>query len=316
MKKSHLIGAVCACLAIVSLNVNAVLLKSIVTVTGQNSSSQFDFQPWVAVNDTSLIAASTSFDINGLMNDGIQGTMTYAVDATAQSDYGSLRASYSTTVTNTFFNSANAPYDPNTGTGVPTVLSGQSNASFKDSIVVTGGTGLSEIRLLIGMEGFLEQSSSSYPFDVGYAALWQQRPTGGTSIIQGSRVNTNPGGAYNQAVLTNSYFLSNGVADVDLVLQVLNSWLLQYIAQGENVMSTIDFSNTAQIIGIEGFDSFGNSVQITSAIGDSGTNYLLSAVPVPAAIWLFGTGLLGLIGISRRKRTNELPRINNKILAE
>jgi len=27
----------------------------------------------------------------------------------------------------------------------------------------------------------------------------------------------------------------------------------------------------------------------------------VSAVPVPAAIWLFGTGLIGLAGIARRK---------------
>ena len=26
-----------------------------------------------------------------------------------------------------------------------------------------------------------------------------------------------------------------------------------------------------------------------------------SAVPVPAAVWLFGSGLLGLIGVVRRK---------------
>jgi hypothetical protein len=26
-----------------------------------------------------------------------------------------------------------------------------------------------------------------------------------------------------------------------------------------------------------------------------------SAVPVPAAVWLFGSGLLGLIGVARRK---------------
>lgn len=30
--------------------------------------------------------------------------------------------------------------------------------------------------------------------------------------------------------------------------------------------------------------------------------YLIQAVPVPAAVWLFGSGLLGLIGIARRKR--------------
>ena len=27
-----------------------------------------------------------------------------------------------------------------------------------------------------------------------------------------------------------------------------------------------------------------------------------TAVPVPAAVWLFGTGLLGLIGVARRKQ--------------
>ena len=33
------------------------------------------------------------------------------------------------------------------------------------------------------------------------------------------------------------------------------------------------------------------------------TNVTVSAVPVPAAVWLFGSGLLGLIGISRRKKS-------------
>jgi hypothetical protein len=29
----------------------------------------------------------------------------------------------------------------------------------------------------------------------------------------------------------------------------------------------------------------------------------VSAIPVPAAAWLFGSGLLGLIGVARRKKT-------------
>jgi len=28
----------------------------------------------------------------------------------------------------------------------------------------------------------------------------------------------------------------------------------------------------------------------------------VSAVPVPAAVWLFGSGLMGLVGLDRRKR--------------
>ena len=30
--------------------------------------------------------------------------------------------------------------------------------------------------------------------------------------------------------------------------------------------------------------------------------YLIQAVPVPAAVWLFGSGLLGLVGMARRKK--------------
>ncbi len=46
-------------------------------------------------------------------------------------------------------------------------------------------------------------------------------------------------------------------------------------------------------IGVQGFLDIGsgNSLHVTS----------VSAVPVPAAAWLFGSGLLGLIGVARRK---------------
>ena len=33
------------------------------------------------------------------------------------------------------------------------------------------------------------------------------------------------------------------------------------------------------------------------------TGLAVTSVPVPAAVWLFGSGLVGLIGVSRRKRT-------------
>jgi hypothetical protein len=36
---------------------------------------------------------------------------------------------------------------------------------------------------------------------------------------------------------------------------------------------------------------------------DDGSFADFTVVPVPAAVWLFGSGLLGLIGISRRKKS-------------
>lgn len=42
----------------------------------------------------------------------------------------------------------------------------------------------------------------------------------------------------------------------------------------------------------------------TSQISSSGSgHWLVQAVPIPGAVWLFGSGLLGLIGIAKRKKS-------------
>ncbi len=66
--------------------------------------------------------------------------------------------------------------------------------------------------------------------------------------------------------------------------------------------------NLADAFG-SGFGTFtGVQLQITGDNGMSG-NYNaapsligVTAVPVPAAVWLFGSGLLGLVGVARRKK--------------
>lgn len=49
-------------------------------------------------------------------------------------------------------------------------------------------------------------------------------------------------------------------------------------------------------------DVNGKPIVLSSALGETGFNYMNAAVPVPAAVWLFGSGLLGLIGVARRRR--------------
>jgi hypothetical protein len=44
-----------------------------------------------------------------------------------------------------------------------------------------------------------------------------------------------------------------------------------------------------------------NQMSISGFVDSNGTAE--SVVPVPAAVWLFGSGLLGLVGIARRKKT-------------
>jgi hypothetical protein len=49
-------------------------------------------------------------------------------------------------------------------------------------------------------------------------------------------------------------------------------------------------------------DATGNPISALSGIGFDNVQLSLSPVPVPAAIWLFGTALLGLAGFNRRRK--------------
>jgi hypothetical protein len=71
-----------------------------------------------------------------------------------------------------------------------------------------------------------------------------------------------------------------------------------------------DFANNWSFIGVIDTDGFfsaelrelrGKDFQQVLIFSDDFT-FGVSAVPVPAAIWLFGSGLLGLVGMARRKK--------------
>jgi hypothetical protein len=102
---------------------------------------------------------------------------------------------------------------------------------------------------------------------------------------------------------------------IDAVTYENTGSYLGYYAEGNSF--TGDDSNTV-VMSIarlpNGLDSNYNAADFGSAcitpgsanIGGTGDcSHSVSPVPVPAAIWLFGSGLVGLIGISRRN--NELP---------
>ncbi len=61
---------------------------------------------------------------------------------------------------------------------------------------------------------------------------------------------------------------------------------------------------TLNLIDLSAFGMIDQLV-LTSSLDPAGLgfdNFSFTAVPVPAAVWLFGSGLLGLFGIARRKK--------------
>ncbi len=94
----------------------------------------------------------------------------------------------------------------------------------------------------------------------------------------------------------------NGLGSGDEILGSLDISL----AEGANLLDSwlwADLSSLGAVYALE-FSLSG------SDIGDFGLNtpayfaiddLTISAVPVPAAVWLFGTGLLGLVAVARRK---------------
>jgi hypothetical protein len=86
---------------------------------------------------------------------------------------------------------------------------------------------------------------------------------------------------------------------------------LGFTPDPEDILEFLVVQGTIDILdgfgGIRGIAAAGSDVplgtQFTVALGEviyQGT--VSSAVPIPPSVWLFGSGLLGLIGIARRKK--------------
>jgi len=83
-----------------------------------------------------------------------------------------------------------------------------------------------------------------------------------------------------------------------------SGWSIGDTARQMGTNSTMPFDGTYNYQCETLFDSDRCEVALvdTASIKGSPGVWTLTAIPVPGAVWLFGSGLLGLFGISRRKK--------------
>ncbi|MCG7990062.1 MAG: hypothetical protein JAY99_13875 [Candidatus Thiodiazotropha lotti] len=189
-------------------------------------------------------------------------------------------------------------------------ISGLGSAILQDTITLSGSwAGDLLISMSMNVDGYFSgqytpsQSmlgmlslSTGSPFtmstsriDVSYTG---DVPTVTNNFSSGSHTETvtNPSANNFRATLTADLLIPNTNPTFDIQAQLV-TWASPTGIHGS---MTSNFANTANIS-----FTLPDGIDFTS---DSGVFLSVNPVPIPAAVWLFGSGLLGFIGISRRKR--------------
>jgi len=81
--------------------------------------------------------------------------------------------------------------------------------------------------------------------------------------------------------------------------------LLDFYISETSMLVDGSLDNDVTNINLEGVNDFGSFTLNQTASNTYNGSFIvneLSTVPVPAAVWLFGSGLIGLVGIARRKK--------------
>jgi hypothetical protein len=167
-----------------------------------------------------------------------------------------------------------------------------------------GNTGISSNSLVFDSSGNLYTANNS---------LYSINTTTGSA----SRIG-NGGAAYNSsgdlAFIGGELFLSSGSGGVDSLVKINTSNGAGTVvgSTGFSAVYGLATDNNVNLYGVAGTTVLSiNALTGSGAalvnyggkglISANGSAYATEAVPIPAAMWLFGSGLLGLIGIARKK---------------
>ncbi|MFN2338990.1 MAG: flocculation-associated PEP-CTERM protein PepA [Gammaproteobacteria bacterium] len=169
-----------------------------------------------------------------------------------------------------------------TGSGVGYELT--LRADFKETITNVTGSNV-DFTIDSGSAEIYLDLSPDYSFggDTGFAD--------GTAILNGSIIGGS-GTVFNKEL---------GVTSIDVMITGYDSGVFDpdTIIAGRSVFTLQLTDGSNQFSGVTSVQ--GNSVDQGDFLLSADGNLTLAAVPVPAAVWLFGTGLLGLLGMARRR---------------
>lgn len=159
------------------------------------------------------------------------------------------------------------------------------------ALVFAINTGIANAALITGGMGI----TGSYTADATTLTLITATGTSGTGDLGTTVQFGTPGTIINGVI---AYDPFTPVVDV---LEI-GGWHLDWttlIIDPDSTTAKLKLSGTGLLSG-NGFDA--TSATWTFSAQDAASYSMsITAVPVPAAVWLFGSGLLGLVGIARRK---------------
>lgn len=285
-------------IALVSTLAGAQSRSSFAFVAAGNTDLQPDYFGFASDFSATggLVSTSGAKSFTGMDSSGIEQTMTLAGAATAQSDYGRLRARANASLTNSYYNPDNTPYfdtnrDPSVDDdGSPNSLYVAGFATFTDELIY-GGTAAAGYR-------------ASYRFFVTGSSSG-----GGVDAFVNVRIGSNANESFSADLssgMTAQYFTTGKYAiDGNRRQTATASLTAQYrantfeLADGTDLTGAVDFSSTATLDAIYLYDGNDNLVAGYTVAGASGTTYPGSPVPEPATIAALG---LGAAAILRRRR--------------
>ena len=108
-------------------------------------------------------------------------------------------------------------------------------------------------------------------------------------------------------ILATTFIFTFSSAEASLIESSATDSDDSYIVKVDHLNNSENFDSDDEDMGDSVDDSFKNIADDSDHFNanfkdDSDSDHGTPAVPVPAAVWLFGSGLIGLVGIARRRQ--------------